>query len=209
MGEGTPSGKEQSASADAGTLNGTDRADGITAAGLHERYLRDVYRYVVQRVASIDEAEDITAEVFAAAVAGLPTFRGDCPAYLWLLSIARRQIARARRRQVARRETLACELAKEAPDAASIWEALAEVEGPEVAFMRAEATRRLNELVAELSPNQREALALQHMEGLSVEEIAIVMNRSMASVKGLLQRARAAIHRRGREYFAGDDVGNE
>ena len=34
---------------------------------LHSRYLKDVYRYVLQRAPSIEEAEDITAEVFAAA----------------------------------------------------------------------------------------------------------------------------------------------
>jgi DNA-directed RNA polymerase specialized sigma24 family protein len=43
------------------------------------------------------------------------------------------------------------------------------------------------------------------MEELSVAEIAVVMGRSVASVKSLLQRARAALHRRGRAYFLGDD----
>jgi len=104
-----PLSKVQAAFVQVGALDGMSRADGLTAAVLYERYLDDVYRYVVQRVASIDEAEDVTAEVFAAAAAGLPHFRSQCPPYLWLLSIARRQIARARRRQVVRRETLATE----------------------------------------------------------------------------------------------------
>src|SRR4029077_9140800 len=129
------------------------------------------------------EAEDVTAEVFAAAAAGLPRFRGQCPPYLWLLSIARRQIARARRRRVTRRETLATELSQETQDAASIWETLAMVEGPETAVVRAEASRMIGDLVARLSPDQREALALQYMEHLSIAEIAVVMGRSAASVK--------------------------
>src|SRR5205814_1736758 len=108
-------------------------------------------------------------EVFAAAAVGLPRFRGDCPPYLWLLSIARRQIARAQRRRAARRETLASELADP-----TLWEALAAVEGPESAVMRAEARRVLGELVARLNPDQREALMLKHMERLSVAEIAVV-----------------------------------
>ena len=41
-------------------------AEEITAAALHARYLRAVFRYVWQRVPSAEEAEDITAEVFAA-----------------------------------------------------------------------------------------------------------------------------------------------
>jgi DNA-directed RNA polymerase specialized sigma24 family protein len=56
----------------------------------------------MQRVAR-REAERITAEVFAAAAAGLPRFRGECAPYLWLLEIARRRIAetRGRRRSTA------------------------------------------------------------------------------------------------------------
>jgi hypothetical protein len=72
-----------------------DRPGELTAAALHQRYLTDVYRYVLQRVPSIQDAEDVTAEVFAAATVGLPRFRGQCPPYLWLLAIARRRIARS------------------------------------------------------------------------------------------------------------------
>jgi RNA polymerase sigma factor (sigma-70 family) len=147
--------------------DGRSHAAGITAADLHARYLKDVFRYVLQRVSSIDEAEDITAEVFAAAAAGLPSFRGQCPPYLWLLSIARRQIARAQRRRAVRRETLSSELAAEGPEAQVLWEALAAVEGPEAALMRAEARRMLAALVAQLRADQREALLLQYMERLA------------------------------------------
>jgi RNA polymerase sigma factor (sigma-70 family) len=204
-----PLSKAQATHTQVGALDGMNRAGCLTAAALHERYLDAVYGYVVQRVPTIDEAEDVTAEVFAAAAAGLARFRGQCPPYLWLLSIARRQIARARRRRTVRRETLASELADEAPEAASMWEALAAVEGPEAALMRAEASRVLAELVAQLNADQREALALQYLERLTIGEIAIVMGRSPASVKSLLQRAREILRHRGRRYFVGDDVGNE
>src|SRR5215218_5773449 len=90
--------------APARALDEMDRADAITAAELHERYLEDVFRYVLRRVLRVEEAEDVTAEVFAAATAGLTRFRGQCPPHLWLLSIARRLIARSGRRWAARRE---------------------------------------------------------------------------------------------------------
>lgn len=182
-----------------------NRADWATTAALHERYLEDIFRYVVRRVPGIEEAEDITAEVFAAAAAGLSGFRGQCPPHLWLLGIARRKIAASLRRRAARRETLASELAPEAPDAEALWEAIAAVEEPEAAVMRAEAKRVLGELVAQLSGDQREALMLQYVEQLSVAEIAVVMGRSPASVKSLLQRARETLYRRGRAYFLPED----
>ena len=67
-----------------------ERAEAISAGELHERHLKEVYAYVLRRVLNREEASDITAEVFAAAIAGLPRFQGRCPPYLWLLSIARR-----------------------------------------------------------------------------------------------------------------------
>jgi RNA polymerase sigma-70 factor (ECF subfamily) len=200
-----PASKAQAMDARMGSRSGVDRPEPLTAAALHERYLDAVYDYVVQRVPSIEDAEDVTAEVFAAAAAGLSRFRGQCPPYLWLLSIARRQIARARRRWAVRRETLASELSSDPPHAAALWEALAAVEGPEAAVVRAEAGRTLERLLSQLCPDQREALALQYMERLSVAEIAVVMARSPASVKSLLQRARATLLKTGRSYFAGEE----
>jgi RNA polymerase sigma-70 factor, ECF subfamily len=197
--------KSQSMDVQAGALDRMNRADAITAAELHERYLKDVFRYVVQRVTSVEEAEDITAEVFAAATMGLAHFRGECPPYLWLLSIARRQIARAQRRQAVRRETLSSELADERPEAEALWEALAAVEGPEAALLRAEAHRVLDRLLTLLNPDQREALMLHYMERLSVVEIALVMGRSAGAIASLLHRARAALYRQGWTYFAGND----
>jgi RNA polymerase sigma-70 factor (ECF subfamily) len=192
-----------------GTLERMDHADWATAAVLHERYLEDILRYVVRRVPQVEEAEDITAEVFAAAARGLPRFRGECPPYLWLLSIARRKVIDAQRRRASRRETLASELAGTGPDAEILWEELAAVEGPETAVMRAEARRVLGELMAELNATQRETLMLHYVEQLAVSEIAVVMGRSPASVKSLLQRARATLYRRGRGYFLANDEGQE
>jgi RNA polymerase sigma-70 factor (ECF subfamily) len=167
---------------------------------LHERYLREIFRYVLRRVPRREEAEDITAQVFAAAYEALPRYRGDCPIQLWLLGIARRKVAVALRRRAARRETLVSELAA-AGDPDPVWAALAATEGPEAALFRSEARRIVRELLAHLTADQREALLLQYVEQLAVAEIALVMERSPASVTGLLQRARATLFRRGRAYF--------
>jgi RNA polymerase sigma-70 factor, ECF subfamily len=183
---------------------GGDLADWATAAVLHERYLEDVFRYVLRRVPGVPEAEDITAEVFAAAAAGLPRFHGQSPPYLWLLGIARRKIADSLRRRTVRREVLHSELPDDTPGSDPLWETLVTVEGPEAALVRAEARRVVRELVAGLSPDQREAVLLQYMERLSVAEIAVVMGRSLSSVTSLLKRARATLYRRGQGYFAED-----
>src|SRR2546426_3259230 len=197
--------REQATCAPVGPLDRMNHANGISAAGLHERYLEDVYRYVLRHVSGIEAAEDITAEVFAAAAAGLSRFRGQSPPYVWLLSIARRKIIDFWRRRTARPEMLASELADAAVEAEALWEALAAVEGPEVIVMRAEARRVVRELLAQLNADQREAVLLQYVEGLSVAAIAARMGRSPGAITSLLHRARATLYRRGRAYFLDDD----
>jgi RNA polymerase sigma-70 factor, ECF subfamily len=194
-----------SSSAPAKEAHTVDGADLAALAVLQERYLREVFRYVFRRVPRQEEAEDLTAEVFASAFAALPQFRGQCPPAVWLFRIARRKIIDAQRRRTTRRETLASELADDATAAAAIWEALPAPGGPEAALTRAEARLVLRELIARLNPDQQEALALKYWEGLSIAEIAIVMERSASSVTSLLHRAREALFRSGRSYFLGED----
>src|SRR5437660_11675814 len=147
--------KEQATYARVGPLDRMNRADEITAAALHERYLEEVYRYVLRHVSGIEAAEDITAEVFAAAAAGVSRFRGQSLPYVWLLSIARRKIIDFRRRRTARPEMLASELADAAVEAEARWEALAAVAGPEAIVMRGAARRVGRDLLAPLSADQR------------------------------------------------------
>lgn len=179
----------------------------LEAAALHAQYLDDVFRYVSRRVPQREEAEDITAETFAAAFEALPKFRGGCEPRLWLLGIARRKIADAGRRRKRRPETLASEVSQQSAQADVMTSELAAArDEPGAALNRAETNRRVRELMAQLKEEQREALLLKYVEGLSINEIAVVMGRSPAAANSLLQRARATVFRQGREYFLNDEV---
>ena len=179
----------------------------LTAAQLHECYLEAVYGYVARRVALRQEAEDITAEVFAAAFAPA-RFRGEFLA--WLLGIARRKIADGRRSREKRRETLASEMALTPEETSALLENLgAAAPTPEQALHQQEARRHIRALVDNLRPDQREALLLQYVEELSIVEIAAVMQRSPHAVNSLLQRARANIFREGRAYFLPDTTASD
>jgi RNA polymerase sigma-70 factor (ECF subfamily) len=176
----------------------------LTATQLHERYLDAVFGYVSRRVPGRAEAEDVTAEVFAAAFIGLTRFHGDAP-LAWLLGIARRKVADSLRRSGNRKETLASELT----GGAAIVDRLIPQEtglksSPEQIAQQQEAHRHIRALVDSLRPDQREALLLQYVEELSIAEIGVVMGRSPQAVNSLLQRARANIFRAGHGYFLSD-----
>ena len=163
-----------------------DEAPPSAPPALEEALLEEVFAYVSRRVWRREEAEDVAAETIAAAYAHWHRFR-DGDRRLWVLGIARRKTADALRRQSKRRET-------------ALSDALPSSDLPDHAERR-EAATRLRAIVLGLPDDQREALLLQHLEGLSIDEIATVMGRSPAAVNSLLQRARARAYRDGRAYF--------
>ena len=52
------------------------------------------------------------------------------------------------------------------------------------------------DVLATMSPIQRAALTLRHVDGLSVPEVAELLGRSVHATETLLVRARAAFRRR-------------
>lgn len=176
----------------------------LTPASLADNSLPMVYGYVARRIAPRQEAEDVTADVFAAALESLPRFDGRCSVRAWLLGIARRKVADSLRRKSRRRETLSSEL-DETMTADRGFSPPRQTDVPDAELQRKEARQVLHEILAGLTPDQQEALRLQYQEELSVAEIAQVMRRSPAAITGLLQRARAAIYRKGHAYFLDED----
>ena len=178
-----------------GAGEGAERERAWTADALHQRYLADVFTYVARRIPDRQEAEDVTAEVFAAAFVAPPRPHSPHGPYPWLLGIARRKIAdsyRRRAKQGGAGESLP-------PDLVA-----ADSEGPERTLARAERGRLLRELLGRLPADQREALLLHYVEGLPQAQVAAVLGRSPAAVNSLLQRARAAVYRQGHGYFLGE-----
>lgn len=151
----------------------------------------DIYRYALRRTGHVQDAEDVAADTFAAALDALPSFKGDTEPRLWLLGIARRKLADHARRHH-RRPEHSLSAVQDLPDSDN---------GPEGAVLSTEALEAMRRLVLTLPDAQCEALLLQAAEGLSVAEIAVVMKRSPSAVNSLLGRARATLRERGASYF--------
>ena len=172
----------------------------LTTPELTQQYMATIYGYIARRIPQRQEAEDLTAEVFATAFESLSRFRGQGSVRAWLLGIARHKIIDYFRRLKARPEMVSSDMDFVATIATNV------ATGPEESLQRAEARRVLRQLLSQLTPEQQEALLLQYEEELSVAEIARVMRRSPAAVTGLLQRARAMIFRLGSDHFLGDNT---
>jgi RNA polymerase sigma factor (sigma-70 family) len=162
----------------------------LTEETLHRCYLAPVYRFVFRRVPHRGDAEDITAETFAAAFAAMNRLRRSQDPELYLLGIARRKCIDHARRQ------------KRQPEPEPLDEAQPTQEhGPLAHALQAERRQELWRYLAALPQDQRDALLLQHLEDLSVAQVAQVLGKSLGATNSLLQRARARVLALGGAYF--------
>ena len=150
---------------------------------LFRAYQPAVLRYL--RAQAPGAADDLASEVWIGAARGLPQFTGDEAAFRgWLFTIARRRLIDHRRRTVRQRTDV---VSTDRFDVAVEW-------GPDgdpadTVLDRLGAEGAIDELVAELTPEQAEAVLLRVVAGLSVPEVARIMQRQPGAVRVLCHRA--------------------
>ena len=72
---------------------------------LYYRHVKTVYNRV-RFVVPESDVEDVTQEVFLAAVSSLPTFRGEAQFSTWLRSLTNHKVAEYYRRRSRKKETM-------------------------------------------------------------------------------------------------------
>jgi len=137
------------------------------------------------------DVPDVVQEAFIKAYRALPNFRGDSAFYTWLYRIA---INTAKNHLVAQsRKSPANSIdVQDAEDyGASEW--LKEYATPEREALASELETTINQAMSELPSDLREAITLREIEGLSYEDIAVVMDCPIGTVRSRIFRAREAI----------------
>jgi RNA polymerase sigma factor (sigma-70 family) len=152
----------------------------------YERHVASVLAFFRRRVRGPEEAFDLTAETFAAALASVPRFRpGPEPAQAWLFAIARHKLSealRASRVQDQARRELAMQPIQLDDEGIELLESAAS----------APAVELLETLVLE----QREAIEARHLEERGYAEIAAELRCSESVVRKRVSRGLAALHAR-------------
>ncbi len=163
---------------------------------LVELYQRQVYNLCLRMLAVPQAAEDAAQEAFINAYRSLASFRGALPAgrqgafRAWLLRIAANACYDELRRRRAR-PTLSLD-APTPPGGHPLDIADAGAPLDEHA-QRLELARCLQDALAVLPPDQRLAVILCDVQGLSYEEIAQATGISLGTVKSRISRARARL----------------
>ncbi len=163
------------ANLDEDTLIRLSREDLAQFRPLYERWLPPVYRYFYHRVGSVQEAEELTSQVFLAVCEGLPKYlhRGYFAA--WLFSIARRRAADYYRQ---RQSPVPMDEVDPADPTADY---LAQV-------ARADDIQRLREVIRALPEKDQELIRLRFVSDLTYAEIAALFKRNKEAVRKQLSR---------------------
>ncbi len=159
-----------------------DRAAGETLINRHQATVRSFLRKLTRRD---DVADDLAQETFLRLLRYAENYDPKYPMRTWLLTIARRlSINRLRRADTKQTALPDAPLVSREPDPA-------QVVGDDE--HRRHLRLRLDKALSQMTEPQRTALTLFHQQGLSIEEVAAVMESPTGTVKSHLHRGRAAM----------------
>jgi RNA polymerase sigma-70 factor (ECF subfamily) len=149
---------------------------------LVRRYGEALYGHAFRMVGSQDEATDLVQRALVKGYRKLASCRDPERVGAWLfriLSNLTKDFLRSRRRLDVSLDQL-----PEIPQSGG---------DPLEAVHRGEVRGRLQLAMGQLTPEQREAFMLKHVEGRSYEEMAAVLDTSVASLKMRVHRAREVL----------------
>jgi RNA polymerase sigma-70 factor, ECF subfamily len=146
---------------------------------LYQRHVDVVYQRLTRILGPVPEREDLTQEIFLALHNALPRFRGEAALstliYRIVVNVAYEHLRRQSRRP---------------RSAAAVDDLVALADpglGPEAAARQREQVERVLQCAARIKPKKRIALMMRVVDGMSLDEIAEVVDASAETVAKRVQ----------------------
>lgn len=144
-----------------------------------DRAIPQVYGYLHHRCGSRALAEDLTSETILAIVDQIRSGRLDSIDVGYLIGIARHKLVDHWRKAAREQRHLDLHVGGDSPASDAVFE-----------------PGRATAVLAQLNPMQRAALTLRYVDGMSVPEVAQLLDRSVHATETLLVRAKRAFRSR-------------
>ena len=153
---------------------------------LVDRYQSRLFHSLVPLLGSTEDAQDVAQDTFVQAYEKLSTFRGQSQFYSWLFRIAF-NFAVSKKRKVkqrgfsleSQREAYGLEPFDSNPS-----------NQPTYPMDVADRQRVVQQALSELTAEFRTALVLKEIDGMTYEEISVVMDVPIGTVRSRIHRAR-------------------
>lgn len=156
---------------------------------LMERYQKKVYNIALRMLKSEQDALDVSQEVFLRLYHALPSFKGDSAFSTWIYRITLNMSIDFNRKQKKRADQVSLSLYDSEGEEYHL--PLADYRSdPQQVLSDREAIRAYQRALDRLPGDQRQAVMLRDVTGLSYQEIAEVMDCNMGTIKSKINRGR-------------------
>lgn len=149
---------------------------------LYKRYAERVYHKCIGMTHDVEQAKDLTHDIFIKIFTKLHTFKGNSAFSLWVHSIAYNHCINYLLKKSKR-------IVKEIGQQSFAELTITDIEAEHNELKTLQITQ-LNLLMQQLSPQERGILLMRYQDELSVKEIAIALKMGESAVKMRLKRSR-------------------
>jgi RNA polymerase sigma-70 factor (ECF subfamily) len=165
------------------------------------KYQHKVANLVSRYVRNQSDVPDLVQEAFIKAYRALANFRGESAFYTWLYRIA---VNCAKNHSVALgRKPPGTDIDVDDAEFYDTGEALRENASPEKILLTEEIKKVIFDTMEQLPEDLRLAINFRELEGLSYEEISVIMDCPVGTVRSRIFRARDAIEKKIRPLLQG------
>jgi len=180
------------------------RGDRAAFAELVDKYKQPVMNFVYRSLRDEIEAEDLAQNVFLQVYKSRNRYKQTARFSTWLFTIARNlclnELRRRARHPAESIEESHADHETGEPGTQRQYEDKSQLAPPE-ALLQGELAQKIEEALAELPENQRNAILLCRQEELSYEEIADVLDCSLSATKSLIHRGRETLKEKLKRYL--------
>lgn len=167
---------------------------GTSYGAIFEEHFSGIYGYVAFRLTpQVQDAQDLTQDVFVAGLKSWDKFRGETTPLQWLRAIARRKVADYFKQRRTRVQSEAIPHSTE-------------VRGDGDAMERAEM---LSAMMRSIPSEYADLLEEKYMDGLSVREMAQRRGKTEKAIESALSRARAMLKEKYLRFHARQETSHE
>jgi RNA polymerase sigma-70 factor (ECF subfamily) len=171
-------------------LRQVDQGNEVAFTKLMQRHQDRVYRLALRLLRQPQEAEDAAQEVFLKAYQNAGRFTPTSTVAAWLNRITANHCLNLLRSRKARKEVAWEDLDSPSGQSVEFADTAGEASNPLNLVTGKECAAHIQQALAGLPENQRQALVLKRFGDFSYQEIGEILGLSASAVDGLIKRAR-------------------
>lgn len=158
---------------------------------LYVKFKDKVYNTAISYLQNIEDAEEVTQDVFLSLFVKAQTFKGNSKVSTWIYRIT---VNKALNK---------LETRKRHPNTSTLLQDNFRIDfqHPGILLENQEKAAYLFGAIDTLAASQKTAFILTHIEGLPQQEVALVMQNTVKAVESLLQRAKINLKKKLMEHY--------